>query len=273
MNRSKASSIRRQLQLASLGLGGVVALAATVPLTAKQPDAAEIRKQAIASATAQPTNRPTSAPVDVNPATMAAGLLTISPPPKIIAKAPETNDEGQPNAQTPAAPPPAAWRYLGAIESGDYRRAIVLVDGKQHMLAERQKLNDIELLEITADSIRVMKPAPENEVVIEKAKRERTRLSLVTPTRSTPAASGGGGTATASQAALEARMEALRREGGKTAEAEMRAIKMQLNKGGLRNASRNEAAKASTKTEEFTLQGGDAAVESKEGSEKSEGGK
>lgn len=273
MNRSKASSIRRQLQLASLGLGGLVALVITMPLTAEQPVPSEIRQQAAAAGANPSGTRPAALTnVDVNPGAMAAGLLSISPPAKIIPKAPETNDEGQ-TAAAPPPPPPAAWRYLGAIESGEYRRAIVLVDGKQHMLAERQKLNDIELLEITADSIRVMKPAPDNEVVIEKAKRERTRLSLVTPTRSTPAA--GSNLTASTQAALEARLEALRKEGGKTAEAEMRAVKMQLNRGAMRNGNRGDAGKAAGKTEELTLQaaGGEEVIESKESGGKSEGGK
>jgi hypothetical protein len=273
MNRSKASSIRRILQLASAGLGGVVALVVTMPLSAEQPVPAEIRKQAEDAAKPQTTRPTNQTEAEINPGVIAAGLMTISPPAKIIPKVPETNDEGQPTAAAPPPPPPAAWRYLGAIESGEYRRAIVLVDGKQHMLAERERLNNVEVLEIKADAIRVMKPAPDNEVTIEKAQRERTRLSLVTPGRSAPAAAAGS--SVSSQAALEARLEALRKEGGKTSEAEMRAIKLQMNRAGLRSGGRGDAGKAAGKAEEITLQaaGGEEVIESKESGGKSEGGK
>lgn len=170
MNRAKANSLTRKMQVVAIAfavVAGVVA-AGVIPMSA--PSGAVT----VAPPPVVPV-KPVEAPMEVNAPALATAIDLIAPP--VIPR--EKVD------LPPPPPPPSAWKYLGAIISGSYKRAVVLVNDKQQLVAEGTKVGpsetaQTEVLEIDPGFIRIKDPAGA-EQTIELEARQKTQLLIAAP--------------------------------------------------------------------------------------------
>ncbi|MDP1661829.1 MAG: hypothetical protein Q8L55_07920 [Phycisphaerales bacterium] len=174
MDRAKARSITRRVQAiaAVFVLGAAVAAFAPLGAThAEAPDPAD------ASPVAAKPPEPAAPAVEIDTTMLAAAINAVAGPVKNQPVPVEPVAPEQPVAAAPAGLD--AWRYLGAIMSSSYKRAIVTVGEKQQLLAEGQRIGEIEIVQIDKQFIKVKQG--EVETTIDLAPRQRPALTLLDP--------------------------------------------------------------------------------------------
>lgn len=198
MDRAKAKSMTRTVQTVAAALVLVAVAAAFIPFTAKA-DSTE------STAPPPPPPKPpesAAARVEIDTALLATALNAVSGPVK------NQHVEPEPETGTPVTQAPVtgldAWRYLGAIMSSSYKRAIVTFNEQQHLLAEGQKLsldppntpaeahnpaNDVEIVQIDKLFIKVKQGEVEKQ--IDLAPRQRAALNVLDPAAARAAAAAG----------------------------------------------------------------------------------
>lgn len=195
MDRAKAKSMTRTVQTLAVALLGLTAVAAIVPLGAK---AGPIEADPAALPPAPPPKPVEVAKVDVDVTTAAANLDSVSGP----VKNQHVPEEEKPET-TVAAPAPTgidAWKYLGGIISDSYKRAIVVVNDQQHLLAEGQKfkpdpvnnpLAEVLIVEIDRTFIKVKEGETEHTITI--SPRQKAALNVLDPAAAARVAGANGG--------------------------------------------------------------------------------
>ncbi|MFT3683478.1 MAG: hypothetical protein QM783_00905 [Phycisphaerales bacterium] len=196
MDRAKAKSMTRSVQTLAVGLLGLGAVAAVVPLGAKagQPDAAATA--AAAQPTAPVPPKPADPKFELDAPSVAANLDLVAGPVKNAAPPPPTpGPEGDP------APAPVAGidacKYLGGIVSDTYSRAIIaLSDGQQRILGVGAKFKpdpngagEVEVVEIDRTFVKVKEGEVEHTISI--APRQRAAATVVDPAVAAAAARAG----------------------------------------------------------------------------------
>jgi hypothetical protein len=188
MNRAKANSLTRRVQVLALLFAAGAVVAGVIPMTASSGPVVPLPPPIQLKAA--------EAPVEVSAPALATAIDAIAPP--VVIK-----DQPKTEVVTPP-PPPSAWKYLGAIISGSYKRAVVIVNDRQHLVAEGTKVDDTEVVEIDSAYIKI-KDAAGAEQMIELAARQKTQLTIAGPTAGagrqmpgaapvyTPPGKGGGG--------------------------------------------------------------------------------
>ena len=191
MDRAKAKSMTRKVQAAAGGLLLLGAAAALIPLSITKAESTE------AAPPPAPAPKPPETPkVEIDTTILATALNTISGPVKNqpVVQQPGADTAPQPRAKEGLE----AWRYLGAIMSGAYKRAIVSVgpagEEQQHLLAEGQTIsldppstppeqrnpeNNVEIVQIDKGFIKVKQG--ETETQIDLAPRKRAELTVLDP--------------------------------------------------------------------------------------------
>jgi hypothetical protein len=189
MDRAKAKTMTTRVQLAA-GVFILLAVAAAVaPLGASKADSTDT-----AAAPPAPAPKPAEAPkIEIDTVMLANAINTVSGPVK--------NQHIEPDPTTITPPPAApvltgvdAWRYLGAIMSSTYKRAIIVVNDQQRLVAEGQTVsleaagtpaeshsaaNDVQIVEI--DKLFVKVKQGEVETKIDIAPRQRAALNVIDP--------------------------------------------------------------------------------------------
>lgn len=187
MDRAKAKSMTRTVQVAAVVFVALGATAAFVPLGVGKPQVVE----------AAPPPQPVAPPkvdqapkIEVDIALLATALNSVSGP----VKNQPTPVEDKTEPEKPELTGVDSWRYLGAIMGGAYKRAIVVIDGQQQMLAVGQQYKNAEIVEI--DRLYVKVKEGETEHTINLAARQKPTLTLVDPAgrgAGGAGAAGGGG--------------------------------------------------------------------------------
>lgn len=190
MHRSTAKAYTKRAQFVGAVL--VAAAGAVVLVKAKPPEPikieiAELPKSNEAAERAVKRREIADAAVS-----LSSKLDGVAPPvpkvePKAVAAAP---------APPPPPPPPPPLKYIGAIMTGSFKRAIVVVTGadmkeQQKMLAEGDAVEKQTVLAIAPDYITV-RDEKGDEKTIELAARQLRALRIVGP-NGAPNASGGMG--------------------------------------------------------------------------------
>lgn len=98
---------------------------------------------------------------------VSQALNNVAPPvPRVESPKPTdvagTGDKGGPAAQP--TPAPAPWRYIGSITNASYRRAIVVHQDKQQLLAEGDKVDSATIVQITPEYLLVRDAQGERQV-------------------------------------------------------------------------------------------------------------
>lgn len=185
MDRAKARSITRRVQVIAAVLVAGAAVAAFAPLGTTH---AEAPGPADAPPVAAKPPESAAPKVEIDTTMLAAAINAVAGPVKNQPVPVEPVAPEQPVAAAPAGLD--AWRYLGAIMSNTYKRAIVAVSDKQQLLAVGQRIDGIEIVEIDKQFIKVKQG--ELETTIDLAPRQRPALTLLDPAA---AARNGNGNA------------------------------------------------------------------------------
>lgn len=181
MDRAKAKSMTRTVQTVAVALVAAAGLAAFIPLS--------VKAEPVADAPADPTPpKPKvveTTKVELDATATSAFLNLVSGPVKNQPVEVGTNDTAPPQ------PPPTgigSWRYLGGIISSSYKRAILVIDDQQRLLAEGQTINDVEIVQIDKAFVKVKQG--EAETTIDIAPRQKPTLTVLDPS-AVARASGG----------------------------------------------------------------------------------
>ncbi|HYD00685.1 MAG TPA: hypothetical protein VEB22_05610 [Phycisphaerales bacterium] len=185
MDRAKAKSMTRRVQAAAVVFVLLAVAAATAPLGATRAESPEAAPPP-APLAPKPAE---AAKVEIDTPMLATALNAVSGPVKNQAAPVEDV------APTPTERPSTgigSWRYLGAIMSSTYKRGIIVVNDKQHLLAVGQRFNpdsapgapanpntDVEIVDIDRTFIKVRQG--EVETQIDLAPRKRAELTVVDP--------------------------------------------------------------------------------------------
>lgn len=152
-------------------------------------------------------------PVDpIPPATEVSLALNKVAPPVPKTEPPKDKDKpGGAGGDKPAAPPPPPpWRYIGSITNASYRRAIMVINDSQKLLAEGDKVDDSTLIEINSDYL-VLRDGTGAERQVMLAPKQIVTLQLV---GAAPPAKGGQpvGRTPAEEEDMKLKAESLRRQ-------------------------------------------------------------
>lgn len=193
MDRAKAKSMTRTVQAITAVLLCAAVAAAVVPTGASAP-AAEQPPAAPQSAPAAPQPKAQAAPIDFAPHDLAANLDAVSGPVKNGPKPPEPAGP-QPPQPTVARTGPESWKYLGGIISDSYKRAVIVIEDQQRLLAEGQTFKpdphaDTEYQVLQIDPAFVRVKHGDDEHTINAAPRQRAALNVLDPAAARAAASG-----------------------------------------------------------------------------------
>lgn len=210
MDRAKAKSLTRTVQIVAVGLVGAGVAAALVPLTGK----VEIEQAALPP----PPPKPPEAPrVEIDATAVAAALNTIAPP---VKNQPAPVDATGTEPAPPVLTGIDAWRYLGAIISGSERRAVLVVNDQQRMLKVGQTIENVEVVQVERGFVKVRQGEVERQ--IDLAARQRPELTIIDAAalarsnagarpHSSPSANPPGGGSAGNAASVRAKMQEIER--------------------------------------------------------------